>query len=56
MLIVTRKDGESFCIRDDVTITAHTQSHNNQVKLCIHAPEEVLVLRGELLEETEEKD
>ncbi len=47
MLVISRKVGETIQIGDAIRITlASLQS--NRVRIAIEAPEEVLILRGEL--------
>jgi carbon storage regulator len=46
MLVLTRRDGESIKVGDNVTITV--SQHKNAVKVMIEAPREVRILRGEL--------
>ncbi len=50
MLILTRKDGESIKIGENIEIKI-MQSSKNSVKIGIEAPRDVLVLRSELLDE-----
>jgi carbon storage regulator len=47
MLVVRRRPGESLMIGDDVEIEFLESTHS-YVKIGIHAPKEVLVLRKEL--------
>ena len=47
MLILTRREGESIRIGDDITVCI-CRTSQGQVKLGIAAPKEVLVLREEL--------
>ncbi|RFU67423.1 carbon storage regulator CsrA [Bacillus sp. V59.32b] len=51
MLILTRKNGESIKIGDNIEITI-VSAKNDQVKIGIKAPKEVEVIRNELFEET----
>ena len=54
MLKITRTEGQTIhLINDEFDIVIHVESFGNgkQVKLGIEAPQEVTVLRGELLEE-----
>ena len=54
MLVITRKDGESVLIGENIKITV-VKSKGGQVKIGIEAPKEVVVTREELLNK-EEKD
>ncbi len=47
MLLLTRKPEQSVHIGDRVTITV-SEVRGHQVKLAIHAPEDVSILREEL--------
>ena len=49
MLILTRLVGESLRISDDIVVTI-VEVHGNQVRVGIDAPQDVAVLREELLE------
>lgn len=49
MLILQRKKGQAIHIGDNIKITV-TEIGNDQVKLAIDAPREVLIAREELLE------
>ncbi|WP_442596330.1 carbon storage regulator CsrA [Neobacillus sp. D3-1R] len=51
MLVLTRRNGESIKIGDDIEITI-IQSKNDQVKIGIKAPNNIEILRKELFEET----
>lgn len=62
MLVLTRKEGESLLIGDNIEITFSHLS-GNRVQVCIAAPKSVRILRGELREqmqlepeETEDED
>lgn len=48
MLIITRRLGESFVIDDDVTVRVVKLSEGS-VRIGIEAPDEVTILRSELL-------
>lgn len=48
MLILTRKEGETVLIGDDIAITI-SRIERDQVRLCFKAPREVVILREELL-------
>jgi carbon storage regulator len=47
MLVLSRKAGETIHIGEDIRITVATV-HGNRVRIAVEAPEEVLILRGEL--------
>jgi carbon storage regulator len=49
MLILTRRDGESVLIGDEVTITV-LRVKGNQVRLGVNAPKNVTVQRAEISE------
>ena len=55
MLIITRKEGESFLIGDDVEITI-TKVADGNVKIGIEAPREMIILRKELYKEVESEN
>ena len=46
-LVITRKSGQSFTV-GDATITLQIQ--NDQIKVVIDAPKDVIVLRSELIQ------
>ena len=50
MLVLTRKNGESIKIGDDIEITI-VSSKNDQVKIGIKAPKNIEVFRKEILEQ-----
>ncbi|WP_079506677.1 carbon storage regulator CsrA [Mesobacillus jeotgali] len=50
MLVLTRKNGESIKIGDDIEITV-ISSKNDQVKIGIKAPKNIDVFRKEILEQ-----
>ncbi|HJV17133.1 MAG TPA: carbon storage regulator CsrA [Bacillales bacterium] len=50
MLVLTRKNGESIKIGDDIEITI-ISSKNDQVKIGINAPKNVEILRKEIYEQ-----
>ena len=49
MLILTRKEGESINIGDDVSVVV-LSTKGNQVRIGISAPKEVTILREEVAE------
>ena len=49
MLILTRRVGETLRISDDIAVTIVAVS-GNQVRVAIEAPQDVTVLREELVE------
>jgi carbon storage regulator len=51
MLVLTRKNGETIKIGDDIEITI-LSSKNDQVKIGIKAPKNIEILRNELFEQT----
>jgi carbon storage regulator len=50
MLVLSRKAGETIHIGEDIRITVSTVQ-GNRVRIAVEAPEEVLILRGELATE-----
>ncbi|KYO64114.1 carbon storage regulator CsrA [Thermovenabulum gondwanense] len=50
MLVLSRKKGEKLLIGDEVEITV-VEIEGDRVKLGIHAPKGVKILRAELIEE-----
>ena len=50
MLILTRRSGESIIIGDDVKVTV-LSIDRNQIRIGIDAPEEVDIVREELITE-----
>ena len=50
MLILTRRSGETIIIGDDVKVTV-LSIDRNQIRIGIDAPEEVDIVREELLRE-----
>ena len=48
MLVLSRKEGESVVIGDQISITILSIESSGQVNIGICAPKEVLVLRSEL--------
>lgn len=53
MLVLTRKLNEALKIGDDVTVTV-LSIDGDRIRLGIEAPEEIRIVRKELLEEIEE--
>ncbi|WP_170008231.1 carbon storage regulator CsrA [Bacillus fonticola] len=51
MLVLTRKQGETLCIGDDIEIEIISLK-NDQVKIGIRAPKSVDIVRKELLADT----
>lgn len=49
MLILTRKQDQSFLINDNIVITV-TEITGDKVRIAIDAPKEMKILRKELLE------
>jgi carbon storage regulator len=52
MLVLSRKPGEKVVIGDVVTLTL-LSCNNGRIRLAIAAPEEIRILRGELLDRQE---
>jgi carbon storage regulator len=52
MLVLSRKPGEKIVIGDDITLTV-VRVQGNQVRLAIDAPDDVRILRGELVADFE---
>ena len=52
MLILTRKSNEAIKIGEDIQVTV-LEVRGNQVRLGIEAPDDVLILREELLAQEE---
>lgn len=48
MLVLSRKEGESLIIGDQISITILSVDSNGQVNIGVSAPKEVLILRSEL--------
>jgi carbon storage regulator len=55
MLVLTRKNGESIRIGDDIEITV-ISSKNDQVKIGIRAPKNIDVFRKEILEQIQSEN
>lgn len=50
MLVLTRKQGESIVIADDIVVRV-TSIQGNRVKIAIDAPRSRRILRGEIAEQ-----
>ena len=55
MLVLTRRNGESILIGDEITLHV-LQVRGNQVRIGIDAPDDVLILREEIYEPPEDED
>lgn len=55
MLVITRKEGESFLIGDNIEINI-TKIADGNVKIAISAPREMIILRKELVTEIKEEN
>jgi len=55
MLVLTRKNGETIKIGDDIEITI-VSSKNDQVKVGIKAPKNIEILRKEIFEQILEEN
>jgi len=55
VLVITRKKGESILLGDDIEITIVNVDEQN-VKIAIAAPREVLILRKELLNQVKDEN
>ena len=55
MLVITRKEGESILIGDDIEITVSKIS-DGSTKIAINAPREMTILRKELYKEVENEN
>ena len=55
MLVVTRKQGESILIGDDIEISG-SKIEDGSVKIAIQAPREMAILRKELYKEVEKEN
>ena len=49
MLVLSRKEGESLMIGEEISITILSVEPGGQVNIGISAPKDVLVLRSELI-------
>lgn len=56
MLVLSRKPGESIVINKDIKISYFGSSQSGTAKIGIEAPDDVRVLREELIEKTETQD
>lgn len=54
MLIVTRRIGESLVIGDNITVTV-LAAQGQQIRIGVHAPKEIPVLREELVQRDRRK-
>lgn len=55
MLVITRKEGQSLLIGDDIEVTV-TKVTDGSVKIAIEAPREMVILRKELYKEVEKEN
>ena len=55
MLVVTRKQGESILIGDDIEISV-SKIEDGSVKIAIQAPREMSILRKELYKDVESEN
>jgi carbon storage regulator len=55
MLVLTRKNGETIKIGDEIEITV-ISSKNDQVKIGINAPKNIEILRKEIFEQIQEEN
>lgn len=55
MLVVTRKQGQSILIGDNIEINI-SKIEDGSVKLAINAPKEMIILRKELYKEVESEN
>lgn len=55
MLVITRKEGESILIGDDIEITVSKIS-DGSIKIAIDAPRDMTILRKELYKEVENEN
>jgi carbon storage regulator len=55
MLVLTRKNGETIKIGEDIEITV-ISSKNDQVKIGIKAPKNIEILRKEIYEQIQEEN
>lgn len=55
MLIVTRKNGESVMVGDDIEITV-SKIYDGSVKIGIQAPKDITILRKEIYEQVQQEN
>ena len=55
MLVIARKEGQSFLIGDDIEVTVIKQ-FDGTIKLGINAPKDKIILRKELVEEVKNEN
>lgn len=55
MLVIARKEGQSFLIGDDIEVTVIKQL-DGTVKLGINAPKDKVILRKELIDEVKNEN
>jgi Carbon storage regulator (could also regulate swarming and quorum sensing) len=55
MLVLSRKEGESFYIGDDICVTV-VRTSDEKCRIGIEAPEDVKILRKELFRKKTEKE
>lgn len=55
MLVIARKEGQSFLIGDDIEVTVIKQL-DGTIKLGINAPKDKVILRKELVEEVKNEN
>lgn len=55
MLIITRKNGESVMIGDDIEITV-SKIYDGSVKIGIQAPKDVTIFRKEIYEQVQQEN
>ncbi|WHX40221.1 carbon storage regulator CsrA [Mesobacillus sp. AQ2] len=55
MLVLTRKNGETIKIGDDIEITV-ISSKNDQVKIGINAPKNIEIFRKEVLDQIQSEN
>lgn len=55
MLVITRKEGESLLIGDNIKINI-TKINDGSVKIAIDAPKDMTILRSELVKAIEEEN
>lgn len=54
MLVISRKEGEEFMIGDNIKV-AVLSVDGNRVRIGIKAPDDVLILRAELVRDEDEQ-